>query len=149
MPAPRKPEGQRVRRNLSAAKVQLPFDGYSGPIPKWPLSTPWDSELELWNRLWRTPQAAVWAPMGIEDVVARYVQVAIELHRSVDGKNGKVSMATAQMYGELRQLEDRLGRNPRAMKSLDWEVEPAPEGSEVTPINRDRRRLRAVDEAGA
>lgn len=35
-------------------------------------------ELEMWQRLWRTPQALVWAADGVEDMVAMYVRTFIE-----------------------------------------------------------------------
>jgi len=142
VPAPRKPEGQRIRRNLPTPK--LPLDGYDGPIPEWPFGDP-DTELHaiLWDKLWRTPQAKVWVRMHIEDVIARYVDVAVALRCE-----HKATVASAQLHAELRQLEDRLGRNPRAMKSLDWEiVDDEMSGSPMAPVSR--IRLKAVDpEAG-
>ena len=144
MPAPRKPEGQRVRRNLPTSKLQLPLDGYDGPIPDWPFGE-LDTELHAiwWEKLWRTPQAKSWVRMHIEDVIARYVDVAVALRYE-----HKATVASAQMHAELRQLEDRLGRNPRAMRSLDWEI--ADDEMPEAPVAQiARRRLKAVDPDGA
>jgi hypothetical protein len=144
VPAPRKPEGTRIRRNLPSAKLPLPLDGYDGPIPEWSFGeAATDFHQILWEKLWRTPQAKVWVRMHIEDVIARYVDVAVALRYE-----HKATVASAQMHAELRQLEDRLGRNPRAMKSLDWEIadDEMPEAP-MNPVSR--IRLKAVDPDGA
>ena len=66
------------RRNLpSGTKIQLPMEGWRGPIPDWPLVECTSIELERWERMWRTPMAAQWVRMHIDTVVARYVRVAL------------------------------------------------------------------------
>ena len=37
--------------------VTLPAAGRDGPTPEWPLELMSKPEIELWGRLWRTPQA--------------------------------------------------------------------------------------------
>lgn len=139
MPAPRKPEGTRIRRNLPTPKLQLPMEGYDGPIPEWPDGVATRTHMNLWEKLWRTPQAAVWVRMHIDDVIARYVDIRVALQTE-----HKATVASAQMHAELRQLEDRLGRNPRAMRSLEWEI-VADEFEDAPPAPTERRRLKAVD----
>ena len=64
---------------------------------------------------WRTPQADAWSNLGWTRVVARYASLVIE------SESGKVSVA---LLAEIRQLEDRLGLSPMAMRRLQWDVEP-------------------------
>lgn len=113
-PAP-KPADQRARRNKPpTAAVLLPSEGHTGPIPAWPVTsgTPTTDDLEMWGALWRTPQAAAWLRMGAGTarVVARYVTT----HRA----------KTPGVLQELRQLEDRLGLHPLALRRLGWEIAP-------------------------
>jgi hypothetical protein len=129
------------RRNLpSGSKIQLPMEGWQGPIPDWPLLEGLQPELERWERLWRTPMAAQWVRMHIDTVIARYVRVAL-LAESFDHET---SVAMANIKGEARQLESLLGLNPSALKRLEWEivVDEVEEQREVAPA---RRRLKAVD----
>ncbi|MEV7827515.1 hypothetical protein [Microbacterium enclense] len=48
-------------------------------------------------------------------MVARYA-VLLEIIESGEG------VPAAAILGEVRQMEDRLGLNPKAMRSLLWEV---------------------------
>lgn len=110
-PAPKDPASRR-RRNASVGKTVLPSGGRVGDVPAWPLSR---DEPSLWADLWRTPQAAAWERLGWTRVVARYA-VLIEAVEDSEG------VPAAALLGEVRQMEDRLGLNPKAMRSLLWEV---------------------------
>ena len=128
MPGPA-PNPNARRRNKRPDWLSLPADGYDGNIPTWPLSSEISfAEEELWRSLWRTPQAAAWAEGGFERVVARYVMVTclVELEPN------------AALLSEVRQMEDRLGLSPMAMKRLQWEVEAPSKNTlaEVTSIDR-------------
>jgi len=128
MPGPA-PNPHARRRNKRPDWLSLPADGYDGPIPAWPLNTdPADAEMDLWLSLWRTPQAAAWAEGGFARVVARYVTIVclVEIN------------PIAALLGEVRQMEDRLGLSPMAMKRLQWEVETPTNNvlAEVTSIDR-------------
>lgn len=119
------------RRNARPEWEQLPAE-YDGPVPEWPLRTERsDSEIDLWESLWSKPQAKMWALGRYERVVARYVIVTVIAEDP--------SSPNAALLSEVRQLEDRLGLSPMAMKRLQWEVEAAPEEkklAEVTSIDR-------------
>lgn len=109
-------------------------------------------EVELWNQLWRTPQAEAWARHGWAREVAQYAR-----HKAA-GELGSLDDAK-----EARMLSDRLGLNPKAMRSLMWVVgdvassaatgEPvkttAAKGKKATGTRATRRHLKAVDAAGA
>ena len=128
MPGPA-PNPNARRRNKRPDWLSLPADGYDGNIPTWPLSSDISiAEEDLWRSLWRTPQAAAWAEGGFERVVARYVMVTclVELEPN------------AALLSEVRQMEDRLGLSPMAMKRLQWEVESPSQNTlaEVTSIDR-------------
>ena len=120
-PAPKDP-AQRRRRNKPAEVTALPAAGRQGAPPRWPLpGEQSDMEAELWGQLWATPQAVAWESLGWTRIVARYARVAIMAEMAVGG---------AQVMSECRQLEDRLGLSPMAMKRLQWHVDE----SEQVPV---------------
>lgn len=75
-------------------------------------SEPTESEEHLWGQLWSTPQAVVWERLGWTRTVARYCRVAV----IAEGPNG------AEAWSEARQMEDRLGLTPKAMRLLLWVI---------------------------
>lgn len=110
-PAPTDPASRR-RRNSSVGKTLLPAKGRVGETPAWPLRS---TEPGVWADLWSTPQAAAWERIGYTRVVARYA-LLLDIIESGEGA------PAAAILGEVRQMEDRLGLNPKAMRSLLWEV---------------------------
>ena len=86
------------------------------------------AEEALWMDLWRTPQAAMWAESGFERVVARYVMVTVLSEEE----------PTAAMLSEVRQLEDRLGLSPMALKRLQWVISEPSSGGLAEVIEDDR-----------
>jgi len=109
-PAPKDP-GARRRRNSSVGKTLLPAGGRLDPAPAWPIAAL--GEPTVWVELWRLPQAVFWERNMLVRVVARYAML-LDASETPD--------ASAALLGEVRQLEDRLGLNPKAMRSLLWEV---------------------------
>ncbi len=140
MPGPA-PNPQAVRRNARVGPLRLPAEGRQGPPPAWPFRNLWPTEEPVWQALWATPQAVAWEQMGSGMVraVARFVR----LGTAVDDGTPDPRVFTA-----LQQLEDRLGLNPKAMRTLMWEVvgdelaarRPAA-ASDMADI---RQRIRAV-----
>lgn len=109
-PPPKKPEDRARRNKPQNADVLLPAEGYQGDIPPWPLpGRKVAADQTMWAELWRTPQAAAWARMGTATarMIARYVTL---------WRGG------ATVLGEIRQLEDRLGLNPMALRRLGWDI---------------------------
>lgn len=120
-PAP-KSNGQRRRRNAPRANtVKLPADGRPGAPPKWPLRT---SELPGWAEAWALPQAVMWEKQRVEMLVARYVYLQYQLSDPESQES-----QTASFWGELRQLEDRLGLSPMALMRLQWEIDGSSAGN--------------------
>jgi hypothetical protein len=135
------PKHNPVRRNARTGPLRLPAEGRSGPPPRWPIGSRFPSpELRLlWHHLWATPQAVAWERLGWTRVVARYAMVLIR---------AEAMNATALL--EARQLEDRLGLTPKAMRMLLWEVatdEVAERRDETASDDDMRARLRAAPEA--
>lgn len=121
MPGPA-PSRNARRRNVRPDWRTLPLAGRSGDAPEWPMLEPSVAELALWADLWRTPQAVAWFELGWSRVVARYVRLLIQSENpDVDSP----AYAGVALLGEVRQLEDRLGLTPLAMRRLQWEMEPA------------------------
>lgn len=113
-PAP-KPASQRRRNNsILRGSLKLPRSGRRAPSPPWPLDIKATKpQLRLWNQLWVTPQAIAWENLGWQRTVARYAVICIVSERTV----------SAPHLAETRQLEDRLGLSPMAMRRLGWEIE--------------------------
>lgn len=109
---PRTPQFDPVRRNARVGPLKLPAGGRTGPTPEWPI--PGGASvalLKLWHDLWHTPHAVAWEKLEWTRVVARYC-LAVEAAEHLDYK----AMA------EARQLEDKLGLTPKAMRMLLWEI---------------------------
>ena len=106
---------QRLVKTGNAAEfVSIPATGYTGSVPGWPLDTePARAELDMWQQLWTTPQATMWATMSIERVIARYVMVTCLAEETQQ----------AGLLTEVRQLEDRLGLTPLSLQKLQWKIE--------------------------
>lgn len=122
--------------------------------------------------MWAMPQAVAWDEQGLVKQVARYLHLLdcmlaepdVRINREIDlmeealSTPGHVVKLTAmrralsevvdtKLLAEVRQLEDRLGLNPAAMRSLRWEIAPAEEAEEtagpatgVSHIDAARRR---------
>ena len=91
----------------------------------------------MWGGLWGTPQAAQWERLGWTRVVARYAHL-LEITEQ--------TKASALIFGEVRQLEDRLGLSPMAMLRLRWEIDEDDHVADVAPIKSKSPRLRVVAE---
>ena len=118
MARPINPHSRRQRHLAKAGQaadfISIPAAGYTGSVPGWPLDTePARVELEMWQQLWATPQAAMWASMHIERVIARYVMVACLAEETQQ----------AGLLTEVRQMEDRLGLTPLSLQKLQWKIE--------------------------
>jgi hypothetical protein len=66
-----------------------------------------------------------WEQAGWTRVVARYCRLLV----FAEGTN--VVTPAAQLQGEVRQLEDRLGLSPMAMRRLQWEISTEDDDTET------------------
>ena len=171
MPGPL-PEATRRRRNAPQISGHvLPAEGRKGAPPKVPDSYELaEAGAAWWKWAWRLPQASRWDKGSVflvarraqleDDLVAldfgeemglleqllrgaepeavRNVEWALStLKRSASGKMGVMK--------EMRELDDRLGLNPKAMAALRWTVAesaPAESPADVPQIADYRARGR-------
>jgi hypothetical protein len=122
--------------------LKLPAEGYQGEYPEFPLYNASRMELERWAELWRFPQAAAWVNMYIQHIVARYVRDCLLVEN-----DNHTTVAIAHLHSEIRQIEDRLGLSPLALRRLSWEIstDEVEERREAQP----RRRLIALESDNA
>jgi cation diffusion facilitator CzcD-associated flavoprotein CzcO len=109
---PQPPSENPVRRNARVGPLVLPAEGRAKEPPAWPLYGPSTlAERQIWAELWATPQAVAWERLGWTRIVARYARCVLAAEEL-----NKDAMA------EARQLEDRLGLTPKAMRLLLWTI---------------------------
>jgi hypothetical protein len=138
-PAP-DPNALRRDRKDDVSWVTLPAGGYEGEIPAFPLPNALSSEVELWEILWRKPQAFMWAKLALEYEVAAYVRAFLE---SVEPK------APNGLKNAARSMSAEIGLSLPGMHSLRWkfsEDEVAERREEARPDRQSARdRLRALN----
>lgn len=166
---PPDPSALRRDRKDDAAWVTLPSEGYQGEVPGFPLPRAvqfdtyfedgkkvtepdadatvnvWEAETELWSELWRKPQAAMWAKLGMEYEVAAYVRAFLESVRSE---------ASAGLKTAVLRMSAEIGLSLPGMHSLRWkfsedEVADRREAGVKSSPRRSsaRDRLRVIDSA--
>lgn len=100
--------------------LTLAREGRKGNAPAWPLSKPAKAtpesrrELELWRRLWKSPQAIGWDTVGVDrDHVAMYVRYRLE------AEEPKALVGTRNL---VRQYADSLGLTGPGLRMLHWRI---------------------------
>lgn len=169
MPGPL-PTGNARRRNAPTIQsTMLPSGGRTKDPPKIPS---WrrlgKAGRAWWNWAWKTPQSAAWGP-GVEDFVARRAALeddlrtleeapTLDLAELLDVDDGRelqlVEAVIRRLHGlaggrmsvmrEMRELDNRLGLNPKALGELRWAVS-VDEVAEQRAAKPAGRRLLAVD----
>ncbi|MFI8830537.1 hypothetical protein ACIGPN_05865 [Streptomyces afghaniensis] len=120
--------------------VTLPADGRDGPLPPFPLIDPSPREMDLWERLWETPQATMWEQLHQDFEVASYVRllVAAEKPRS-----------SAIIWSQVKQFAESLGLSVSGMARNRWTIAAvAADEADAPQVNAQvtslAERLRAV-----
>ena len=140
-PAPDPSSGRSEKRKYLL--TALPVDGYSGPVPKFPLPADGDvkraaREKALWRDAWRSPQACAWSMEAWRTrIVAQYCRVAavVELDPS----------ASAALVAQLHRFRDQLGLTPAGLRHNGWRIADAPvELRQVVEDRPQRRRSREL-----
>ena len=157
MPGPL-PETTRRRRNAPQISGHLlPAEGRRGAPPKVPDAYELaEAGLAWWKWAWRLPQATKW-DRGSLYLVARRAQLEDELAALGFGEElglldellrgaepeaiqkvtwalERLKRSASGMTGlmkEQRELDDRLGLNPKAMAALRWTVAESAESAET------------------
>ena len=132
MPNPMSERSERRQYRLSA----LPNGGYQGDVPEFPLSefkqyrtvngkkvhdpassARWRKrETEIWESLWRTPQACAWS---LPQYSFLMFDIAMYCRQFVICES---SDASAADRGLLPRYADRIGLSAAGMAALGWKV---------------------------
>lgn len=137
---------RRARKDDEATWTTLPSEGRSGRTPAWPLlGRPSRSQLALWRRLWKTPQAVQWERDKMQDRVARYVCKQLESDEP-DAPSARATVAI--------RMADDLGLTYAGMNRLRWRVaadqialKRAAKREQTQPRTTARSRLKVVQRA--
>lgn len=97
--------------------VDLPAE-FGGEPPSWPFEPNDLAEVDMWNRLWRKPQAFMWDRLGLGDQVAAYVRAYLE---------STFPDASAGLKTAVLRMETELGISVAGMRQNGWRI-----GSEAT-----------------
>lgn len=146
-PAADPASGRSDRRGFKL--TALPAEGYTGPVPEFPLPEASERELEVWAEAWRTPQACAWS-MPSESwrvrTVALWVRTSVRCEEPDAG---------AALLGQVHRFADQIGMTTAGLAEMGWAVakdELAARRSEVEPGDEpaapkrqsSRDRLKAV-----
>lgn len=135
-PAPDPKSARSISRGFTLRT--LPPEGYTGAIPEFPLpaaggtepppNMPLDTfiaqqaryediharEIEVWERLWRTPQAEIWAKHEwIWPTIGHYARIEV---RCEDPE------AKPTLFAHRNRLGDQIGLTPAGLRQLGWEI---------------------------
>lgn len=135
--------GRSERRGYKL--TALPSEGYSGPVPDFPLPGPTDRELEVWEQSWRSPQACAWSMPSEawrQHTVALWVRTFVRCEEPD---------APASLLAQLHRFADQIGMTTAGLAMMGWKVavddvgarraEKSAEPAKEAP----KRRLRAVE----
>ena len=142
-PAPDPSSGRSEKRKYLL--TALPVDGYSGPVPKFPLPADGDvkraaREKALWRDAWRSPQACAWSMEAWRmRIVAQYCRVAAVVVLDPS--------ASAALVAQLHRFRDQLGLTPAGLRDNGWRIADAP--VELRPVVEDRPQRRRSRELSA
>lgn len=145
-PKPSEGSGRSDRRGYSL--TALPAGGYDGPVPEFPLLSPSDRELEVWETAWRSPQACAWS-MPSEAWRTRTVAMWVRLTVRCEAED-----APAALLGQLHRFADQIGMTTAGLAEMGWKVavdEVSAKAAEKSPAKpaSSRDRLKAVKSGGA
>lgn len=129
----------RTSERRGYALSALPNTGYSGPIPDFPLVDPvinrespdggWKKDVkasaaakrrerEIWDRLWRTPQACAWS-LPEYSYLTFEVGIYCRLFATCEQVNAKASDRAL-----LPRYADRIGLSAAGLAALGWRIVP-------------------------
>ena len=113
-PKPDPNSGRSDRRSYKL--TALPAEGYSGPVPEFPLPGASDRELEVWESAWRTPQACAWS---LPSESWRVRTVALWVRTTV---RCEAPDAGAALLGQLHRFADQIGMTTAGLAEMGWSV---------------------------
>lgn len=139
--------GRSDRRGYSL--TALPAGGYDGEAPEFPLPSPNQRELDVWDQAWTTPQACAWSmpsEMWRVRTVAMWVRLSVRC---------ETEDAPAALLGQLHRFADQIGMTTAGLAEMGWKVavdevsaKAAAKSSDPKPASsRDRMKVVRADGA--
>ena len=92
----------------------LPAEGYQGATPDYPLPLASIREIEVWDEVWQTPQAAAWSVQKW-----RWRTVALWVRWSV---RMEAEDASASLGNVVIRYADQIGLTPAGLKENGWKI---------------------------
>lgn len=138
-------EGSARSERRGFTLTTLPAEGYTGPVPDFPLPEPSERELEVWQKAWRTPQACAWSTPSEAwriETVAMWTRVKV---RCEDPG------VPAPVLGQLHRFADQIGLTTAGLAEMGWKVavdEVAKKAASRQPAEKPARRLRSASSGG-
>jgi hypothetical protein len=124
-PAPTSTDRSHKAKANAEGWVSLPPEGRDGPLPAFPLAFPAERELELWERLWESPQAVMWEQLHQEFEVASYVRCLFR----AESPRGSFNY-----WSQVKQIGESLGLSVSGMARNRWTITKVEaEDDETTP----------------
>lgn len=143
LPDPESGRSERRGYTLTA----LPSEGFSGPVPEFPLPESTSRELEVWTEAWRTPQACAWS-LPSEAWRTRTVAMWVRLSVRCEAPD-----AGAAHLAQLHRFADQVGMTTAGLAEMGWKVavDAVAEKREQKPAKpaSSRDRLKVVKTGGA
>ena len=138
---PQKDENSFKSAALGISFHSLPAEGYGGKVPQSPIPDFDDREAEVWEAIWKTPQAAAWASEPW-----RWRVVALYVRWSVKAEDANVPAA---VMGQVHRLADQIGLTPAGLKENGWKIGAAEDERKATgtsgkQCSSSRARLKVV-----
>lgn len=142
-PAPTSTDRSHKAKTDQQGWTTLPAEGRDGPMPAFPLVSPTDREMELWERLWESPQAVMWEQQAQEFEVAAYVRLLAR---------AELPKSSSMIWAQVKQVGESLGLSVSGMQRNRWVVgTPEPEEEDtsapVAGVASLAERLKAVQGA--
>jgi hypothetical protein len=106
--------GRSDRRGFKL--TALPAEGYGGEVPDFPLPDASAHEVEVWESLWRTPQACAWS---IPSEAWRIRTVALYTRTLVRCEDPD---ASASLLNQLHRFADQVGMTTAGLAEMGWKV---------------------------
>jgi hypothetical protein len=155
--------GARRRNEPTIPGAVLPAEGREGDVPECPLRLG-ESGARWWAWAWSTPQASKWDGGSLYFVARRALledhAAALDFADELDladlfaaddsDARDRVEWALSllkrsatgevALMKEMRELDNRLGLNPKAMLDLRWSIAPSEDKAPAAEV----RSLRAV-----
>lgn len=130
-PAP-DPNAARRDRLTDKGWLVLPASGRVGEIPVFPAPAMTVREAELWESMWRKPQAILWERDGLVEYVAMFVRQLAEAE--VEKASAENRKTVRMMFADLYLTSDSMARARIKIEEVVPDLEVAPAVSNVTDI---------------